>query len=138
MACAEQVKQCWWQYGFDENVQRAAANQAGIVLGILIEVESQGTRLLRLHHVAGSLPDLGFDAAAADRSYDRAVVAHQHLGRFERRNRAAHVDNSGDSSPAAFLAQLYNFLVNVHPGLIIGVCGGQVKPSITTQRGSTP
>ena len=63
--------------------ERAAADQAGIVLGIVVQVESQSARLFFFHHLARRLPDLGFHAAAANRPGDGAVIAHQHLGGLE-------------------------------------------------------
>jgi len=59
--------------------QRAATDQAGVVLWILVEVESQGSRLLGFHDLAGSLPDISLDTASSDGPYNRAIVAHQHF-----------------------------------------------------------
>src|SRR5579884_3697378 len=39
VSCTKKVKQCWRKYRFDENLECAAADQAGVVLRILIQVE---------------------------------------------------------------------------------------------------
>ena len=114
---AEDVQQRRRQYRLDEHVERAAADQAGVVLGIVVEVEGEGTRLFRFHYFARRLPDLGFDAAAADGADDRSVIAHQHLRGLEGGNRAAHVGDGGDGAAASFAAKLDDLLVDVHEGL---------------------
>ncbi len=114
MPGAENVEQRRRQHGLDKDFQRAAADQAGIVLGIVVQVEGQRARLLFFHHLAGCLPDLGFDAAAADGAGDGTVVAHQHLRGLEGWNRAANIGNGGNSAAASVPAQLHDLLVNVH------------------------
>ncbi len=44
----EDVEQRRRQHGLDEDLQRAAADQAGIVLGIVVQIEGERTRLLLL------------------------------------------------------------------------------------------
>ena len=58
------------QNRLDENLQRAAANQAGIVRGVVIQVERHLARLLRFDHFFGRGPHFRLDAAAADRARD--------------------------------------------------------------------
>src|SRR5207248_853172 len=99
----------------NKNIQGPATDQAGIVLGILIEIESQRARLLGLHHLPRRLPHLSLDAATPDCPNNRPVIAHQHLGGFERRNRPTHVNDGGNGAAPALLAKLYDLLVNVHP-----------------------
>src|SRR6201999_188371 len=98
----------------DEYLQRSSTDQAGIVLGIVVEIEGQRSRFFFFHHLARSLPTLGLDAAAADGAHNRAVVADQHLRRLERRNRPTHVCDGGDSSAASFTAKLHDLLVDIH------------------------
>ena len=81
------------QYRLDINFQRAAADQAGIKLRVLIEIEGQSARPLGFHYLLRRLPDFGFHATAADGAENGAIVAHQHLGRLKRRNGAAHIDD---------------------------------------------
>ena len=114
MPGAEDVEQGGGKNRLDENFQRPAADQAGIVLGIVVQVEGQRARLFFFHHFARGLPDFGLDAAAADGARDRAVVAHQHLGRLERRNRAANGGDGRHGATAAFAAKLYDLFVNIH------------------------
>lgn len=118
VACAEDVKQRRRLNGFNENFQCPATDQPGIVFGILIEIEGQCSRLLALHHFAGCLPDLGLDASATDRPDNRPIIAHQHLGRTERRNRSAYVDNGRHRAAASLASQFDDFLVEVHRFII--------------------
>src|SRR5438874_13793578 len=70
MAGAENVERCWRQHRLNENVQRPAADQAGVVLRILVQIESQCPRLLALDYLACRLPDVRLDTTATDRSKD--------------------------------------------------------------------
>ena len=130
MTCTKYIKHCLRQYGLDENIEGATANQSRVVLRVLVEIESQGARLLPLHHFAGGLPDVGFDAAAADRAEDGAVIADEHLCRLVRGDGAADIHDGGDGTSAAFAAQLDDLLVNVHPGDYFGL----VRASQTESR----
>ena len=119
MSCAENIKNCWRQDRFDENFERAAANQAGVILRVLVQVEGEGARLFLVHHFASRAPDVGLDAATTDRAAHRAVLSDQHLGSLERGNRSAHVDDGGDGAAPALAAQFHDLLVDVHLFLII-------------------
>ena len=101
---AEDVEQRGRKHGLDEDFERAAAYQSGVVLGIVVQVEGERARLLFFHDFARRLPDLGLDAAAADGADDRAVIAHEHLRGLERGNRSAHVGDGGDSAATSFAA----------------------------------
>ena len=45
VACAEDVKQRHGQHRLDKDLERAAADQAGVVLRVLVEIEGEGARL---------------------------------------------------------------------------------------------
>ena len=62
MAGAENVEQRHGQHRLDEDFKRAAADQAGIVFGILVEIEAQGARLFLGDDFARGLPDFSLDA----------------------------------------------------------------------------
>src|SRR5271157_5874876 len=116
MPGAEDIQQRGRKHRLDEDLQRAAADQARVVLGIVVEVEGERARLFFFHDLARRLPDLGLHAAAADRPCDGAVVAHQHLRSLERRDGAANVGDGSDGAAAAFAAQLDDLFVDVHGG----------------------
>src|SRR5207253_9691061 len=59
-----------------------------------------------------------------------SVVAYQHLSRLEGWYRAMDVDDRGYGAPAALLAQLDDFLVDIHPRLIIGLFAEVVNASL--------
>ena len=118
---AKDVEQRRRQHRLDEDLQRAAAHQAGIVLGIVVEIEGQRARLLFFHHLARRLPHFGFHAAAADGAGNRAVIAHQHLRRLERRNRAANVGDGRDRTPPSLAAQLHDLFVDVHEKKLLAI-----------------
>src|ERR1700722_10150271 len=102
------------QDGLDKNLEGSAANQTGIVLWVLIQIESQSSGPLRFHHFASCLPYLGFYAAAADGSDYRAIVADQHFGGLEGRDRSADVDDGGYGTAASVFAQADDLFVEVH------------------------
>ncbi len=95
--------------------------------GIVIQVEGQSSWTLGLHHFARRLPDFSFYAAAADRANDRSVVAHQHLRRLERGNRATHVDDGRQRPAPPCLAQSHDLLVQIHKTIMV-VRERKVKP----------
>ena len=106
------------QYRLDINFQRAAADQAGIKLRVLIEIEGQRARPLGFHYLLRRLPDFGFHATAADGAENGAIVAHQHLGRLKRRNGAAHIDDCGQRPSPAFAAQTHDLFENIHEHIL--------------------
>ncbi len=114
MAGAEDVEQRGREYGFDEDFERASADEAGVVLGVVVEIEGEGARLFFFHDFARSLPDFGLDAASADGAGDGAVIAHQHFGGLERWDGAADVGDGGDGATAALAAEFDDLLVDVH------------------------
>ena len=121
VARAEDVEQRHGQHRLDEDFQRAAADQAGVVLGVLVEVEGQRARLFLRDDLARGLPDFGLHAAAADGPGDGAVVADEHLGALERGDRAARVHNGGHGAAAALALQLHDLLVDRSLLSIIGL-----------------
>ena len=113
------------QNGFDKNIQRASADQAGIVLGILIQIEGERARLFAGHDFARGLPHLGLNTAAADGAGNGAVVAHQHFRALERRDGTAHVDDGGHGSLVARALQLARSLRRYPSNSIIGFEDGK-------------
>ncbi len=114
VAGAKDVEQRHGQHGLDEDFERAAANQAGVVFGILIEIEREGARLFACDDFARGLPDFGLDAAAADGAGDGAVVADEHFGALEGGDGAARVHDGGHSAAAALALQLHDLLIDIH------------------------
>src|SRR5262249_21248579 len=102
------------QNRLDEHFERAATHQAGVVLGIVIQIESEGSRLFLLHDFARCLPDLGFHATAANRAHDRTVIAHQHLRGLERRNGSPYVHDRSQRGAPALAAKLHDLFVDIH------------------------
>ena len=82
---AEDVQPGGWNHRLDKNFQRPAANQSGIVAGIVVQIERQGTGFFFVHHLAGGLPEFSFDASASDCAQCRTIVTHQRFGGAERR-----------------------------------------------------
>src|SRR5579884_891659 len=117
MPGAKDVEQRRRQHWFDEDLERASANQAGVELGIVIQIESEGARLLLFHHLPRHLPNFALHAATADGTDDRAVITHQHLRGLKGRDRTANVGDGGYGSPAPLASKLDDFLVNVHASL---------------------
>src|SRR5579871_57201 len=130
MACAKNIKQCWRKYRLDEDFERPAAYQSRVVFGILVEIEAERARLLRLHHFPRGLPYVSLDATAANRAHDRAVVADQHFSGLERRNRPSNVDDGRDGTAAPRAPQLDNLLVDIHLSTIIRGWRRQVNTSV--------
>ncbi len=70
MACTKNIEDCWWQDWLHKDLERSSADEASVVLWIMIQVERQGPRLLRFHHFVRRLPHFGFHATAADGADD--------------------------------------------------------------------
>ena len=85
----------------DKNLQRAAADQSGVVFRFVVQVERHLPRLLDLHHFLCRRPYVRFHAAAADCPGDRAIFAHQHPRAFIARNRAIGVDDGRERASLA-------------------------------------
>ena len=133
MTCAKNIQIRWRQDRLHKNLQRTAADEASVILRILIQIKAQGARLLRFHHFARCLPHLGFHAAATNGSNNRAIVPHQHFCGLERRNRPSHVHDGRHCPAAPVFAQAHNLLVQVHSTDY----GGQNREGQTlTERGS--
>ena len=111
---AEQIERGLRQNRLHEDLQRAAANQAIVVAGLVIQVEGHFPRRFFLHHFFRCGPDFGFDAAAADGSRDRAVFAHQHARTFVTRDRPVGVHNRSHCRALPLAPQSHDFLEEVH------------------------
>ena len=107
------------QDGFDENFDLAAADQAAFSHRFIRQVEAHDARFFVSQNVLCGGPNLRFDAATADRSHGRAVVANQHFSGLKARDRPADLNNGGEGRFAAFLPQALNFIedVNFHKPL---------------------
>ena len=116
VAGAEQVQHGNGKDRLHKNIQCAAAHQAGVVFGVLVQIECQSAGLFLFHDLAGRLPDFGFNASPTDGAHDRAVVSDQHLSGPKRRNRTADTHNSGHGASPTLPAQPDDLLVNIHPG----------------------
>ena len=114
MPGAKNIQRGDGQQRLDKNFECPAADQAGVILGIVVEVEVECLRLLGLHDLAAGFPDLGLNAAPADGAHDRAIIAHQHLGRLERGDGAAHVDDGRQRTATPFPAQSGYLFIDVH------------------------
>src|SRR5258708_39734615 len=86
---------------FDEDFQGATADQAVVVGGFVVQVKDHFAGSLFGEDVFGCGPDVGFDAAAADGSSDRAIFADQHAGTFEAGDGTVGVDDGGQGAPEA-------------------------------------
>ena len=109
VATAENVEDRLRQDRLDKNFQRAAANQAVIVVGFVIQAEGHLARRFRLHHFLRRRPHFRFHASAADRPGNRAVLAHQHPRALIARDRAVGVDDGGQSPAPSGAPELDDF-----------------------------
>ena len=119
MSGAEDIGVRHRQHWLDKDVELPAADEAVIVGGVLPEVEGEVFRLLRLDNLAGGVPDLGLDAAAADGAGHGPVLAHQQLGAFIAGDGPADLDNGRERALLPQLAQAHELLVNIHYDAII-------------------
>src|SRR5439155_25895913 len=114
VASAKEIERRGGEDGLDEDIERASADKALVVLGVLVEVEVQAPGFLLAHHVLGHGPDLGLDAAAAYRAQDRAVVADENLRALIARDRALHLNDGGQRRPAPLFSEPGNLGVDIH------------------------
>ena len=114
VSAAEKIQPGLRQNRLDKNLQRAAADQPGIVTGLVVQVERHLARLLAADHFFGSGPHFGFHAAAADCADDRAVLAHQHPRAFKAGNRAVHVDDGRQRPALSRAPHSHDFFEYVH------------------------
>jgi len=101
MPTAEKIGDGLRENGFDENFERAAADEAVVVTGFVIQIEDHFARGFALHGFTRGGPDVGFDAAAANSAGDGAVFADQHARAFVAGNGAVGVDDRGEGSALA-------------------------------------
>src|SRR5260221_8368619 len=99
MSSAKNIGHWLGKNRFDEDFQSAAADEAVVVAGFVVQVEDHFARSLFGQDVFGCGPDVGFDAAAADGSGDRAVFADKHAGTFKAGDGAVGVDDGGQGAP---------------------------------------
>ena len=120
MPATENVQHRLRQNRLHENLQRAAADQAGVVLGVVIQIEGHFARLFGDDHFFRCGPDFGFYAASADGPHDGTIVAHQHARAFVARDRAVGVDDRRERASLAGLAHPYYFFKYVHFRVFFG------------------
>src|SRR5258706_4028239 len=114
VAAAKNVQHRLRKDGFDENFERAAANQSVVVVGFIVQAERHFARSFGLHDFFRSSPDLGLNASATDGSGDRAIFANEHPRAFVARNRAVGMDDSRQRSALSFTAELDHFFKEIH------------------------
>src|SRR2546421_12207022 len=78
MPATEKIQEGLWQDWLDEDFHGAAANQAVVVAGLIIEIEDHLARRFFLHYFFCSRPHIGFDAATAYGSGERAIFTNEH------------------------------------------------------------
>jgi len=100
--------------GFNEDFQRASADQSVVVVGFVVEAERHFARGFGLHYFLRRRPDFGFDAPSANGSRDRAILTHQHARTLIARNRAIGVDDSRQRPALSFTAELDHFFKEIH------------------------
>src|SRR5258705_10551631 len=82
MAAAEYVDDGLGENGFDENFHGAAADEAVVVGGFIVEIKDHFARRFFLHDFFSGGPDIGFDAAATDGADQGTVFPNEHAGAF--------------------------------------------------------
>gem|GEM_PF-4211114 len=91
----------------------AVSRQAVIVGGVLTQAEIEAALRVDFNDLAGRGPDLGFDAAAVDRTDHGAILAHQQFRAFLAGDGAVYLHNSRDGALLAQAAQAHDFIVNI-------------------------
>src|SRR6266852_3330376 len=109
MSSAKNVGHRLGKNRFDEDFQSAAADQAVVVAGFVVQVKDHFAGSFFGEDVFGCGPDVGFDAAAADGSGDGAVFADQHAGTFKAGDGAVGVDNRRQGASEASFPHSYDF-----------------------------
>ena len=114
MACAEDVEQRHGQHRLDEDFERAAADQAGVVLGVLVEIEGEGAGLfLAMTSRAACQTSASTQpppmVPAMEPSSRMSILALWNEG-MEPRD----VDDGGHGAAAALALQLHDLLVDIH------------------------
>src|SRR5262245_24187785 len=94
-------------------------------------------RLLGFDRLPGRVPNLRLDAASADRSGHRAVLANQEFRALVARDRSVHLNDGRDRTLAASPPQPHDFVVNVHPLKIIA-CGVRNSSLLKPSPGTFP
>ena len=111
--------------GFDEDLQLAAADEAGIVRGVVRERELEALGFFGGDDVAGGVPNVGLDAAAADGAGERSVLADQHLGAFVTGDGSVDFDDGGEGALLAETAEANDLLEEVHQKTLSPVSRGE-------------
>ena len=111
---AKQVHDGLRQNRLDKNLQGAAADQAVVIARLVVEIENHLARCFVLHHFFRRRPHFRFHAAAANRSGNRAVLAHQHSRAFIARDRAIGVHDGGEGPAPPGPPHLDDFFKQVH------------------------
>src|SRR6266852_4077620 len=114
VAATEEIHDGLWKNRLDENFYGAAADQAVVIGGFIVEIEHHFARRFFLHHFFGGGPDVGFDAASADGAHQGAIFAYEHARAFVAGDGAVGVHDSRQSSALAGAAHLHDFFKEVH------------------------
>ncbi len=100
--------------GFDEDFDGAAADEAVVVGGFVVQVEENFARGFLVHHFAGRGPDVGFNATSANGAEGRAIFADEHAGAFIAGDGAVGVDDGGEGAALPGTPHTYDFFEEVH------------------------
>ena len=110
----EQIQHRLRQDRFDKDFDGAAADQAVVIGGFIVEVEDHLAGCLVVHHFLCGGPNFGLDAASADGARQGAVFAHQHPRTLVAGDRAVGVHDGGERPALARSAHFHNFFEKVH------------------------
>ncbi len=83
---------------FYKDFNGAAANEAVIVIGVVVELEDKLAGRFFGHHFLGGSPDIGFYTTAADGTEDGAVLADEHARAFVAGYGAIGVDDGSEGA----------------------------------------
>src|SRR5690349_6551867 len=114
MSASENIRARGRHHRFDEYLQLAAADQPVIISRVFAKAEIEIPRPLGGDDFAGDIPDLGFDAAAADRPQHRSIFANQEFGAFVAGDRPLYLYDGGQGAFLSQLAQTDQLIVDVH------------------------
>jgi hypothetical protein len=121
---AEEINDGLGEDGLDEDFDGAAADQAIVVGGFVVEMEDEFSGSFFLHHFFGSGPDVGFDAAATDGAGGGAVLSDEHAGAFVAGDGAVGVDNGGECTALAGAPHADDLFEQIH-GDSVPLVGGE-------------
>src|SRR2546421_1759408 len=114
MPATEKIQEGLWQDWLDEDFHGAAANQAVVVAGLIVESEDHLARRFFLHYFFCGRPNIGFDAATAYGSGERAIFTNEHARAFVTGDRAIGVHDRGQGAALAGSPHSHYFFKQVH------------------------